>query len=262
MSEEIQESVSSIAGAIVEAVREGLNRNFNPPQQQRTVSTPLANQTTPAVNSATLYQRVSAVGSSSPCVRRDQLAGPSRAHAGGSRSSAEDSSSRKRYCSPSMFLPKRSRRADSQPKRTTYVRDILCLPREYQGKSGTVVVPRGARRSALASEEVGLFGKIEFQSDWTAERMRKEIFCAFSKAFQLSPEDIAEGKLFPFDYLQRTGAGSRALCVPSVSQSFEWNGRQVSTLAKSGGVIYILARGDIPLVKLVFNVCITLCYRV
>ena len=50
-----------------------------------------------------------------------------------------------------------------------------------------------------------------------------------------------EGDLFPFKYLQRTGAGSRTLCVPSVATTFEWNGRKVSTLAKSEGIIYILA---------------------
>lgn len=36
------------------------------------------------------------------------------------------------------------------------------------------------------------------------------------------------------------------LCVPTISASFEWNGKQVASLAKSGGIIYILANEDIP----------------
>ena len=80
-------------------------------------------------------------------------------------------------------------------------------------------------------------GKIAFDSDWSDERMREEISAVF---FGINEEDLARGKVFKFDYLQRTGAGSRTLCIPSVSQTFQWNGRQVATLAKSGGVIYIL----------------------
>ena len=52
--------------------------------------------------------------------------------------------------------------------------------------------------------------------------------------------------MFPFTYLQRTGPGSRTLCVPSVSSTFEWDGKKVSTLAKSGGIIYILADSFLP----------------
>ena len=71
----------------------------------------------------------------------------------------------------------------------------------------------------------------------------------FATPFGLSPDDIGSGKRLEFIFLQRAGAGARTLCVPSVTSSFEWNGRQVSTLAKSGGVIYILSTQDIPVVS-------------
>ena len=75
----------------------------------------------------------------------------------------------------------------------------------------------------------------------TDTEIRTEICKAFVKQMGLTTLALEQGELFPFRYLQRTGAGSRTLCVPSVSDSFEWCGRQVSTLAKSGGMIYILA---------------------
>ena len=80
----------------------------------------------------------------------------------------------------------------------------------------------------------------------SAEEMKSEICWVFARPLGLSAEDIQEKRLFPFHYLQRTGAGSRTLCLPAISGSFEWNGRQVATLAKSGGFIYILADSDIP----------------
>ena len=230
MSQDTTTSVASIAGAIVEAVREGLTQ-----QQQRSNREMPIPARDGVGTSASLYHRASTIGSS----RRDALShGPMWVN-------AEEPGSRKRFAAPSMFLSKRMRRNETQPKRIAYVRDIFCLPLECQGRSGTVVIPRGERRNALANEEVGLMGKIEFYSDWSADRMRREVCSVFAKAFGLTPESIAEGNLFPFDYLQRTGAGSRLLCVPAVTESFEWNGRQVSTLAKSGSVIYILARKEI-----------------
>ena len=60
------------------------------------------------------------------------------------------------------------------------------------------MIPRGSRRSALANEDVGLIGKIEFLSDWDPDRMHKEVCSVFSKAFGLTSEDIAGGKSFPF----------------------------------------------------------------
>lgn len=102
-----------------------------------------------------------------------------------------------------------------------------------------ISVPRGDKRHSLA--KLGLIGKIEFSSDMTDRQVRSEICRAFAKPMGLTTLDLEQAKLFPFKYLQRTGAGSRTLCVPSVSETFEWSGRQVSTLAKSGGIIYILA---------------------
>ena len=62
---------------------------------------------------------------------------------------------------------------------------------------------------------------------------------------------------FPFEYLQRTGAGSRALCRPAVSQTFDWNGKHVASLAKAGGCIYILSKNEIPFHSLVSYVTLT-----
>jgi len=53
--------------------------------------------------------------------------------------------------------------------------------------------------------------------------------------------------IFPsVSYLQKAGSGSRSLCVPSVAPSFEWNGKQVSTLAKAGTFLYVLALEMLP----------------
>ena len=76
--------------------------------------------------------------------------------------------------------------------------------------------------------------------------MRLEICRIFAKPMGLSLDDIQRGRVFPFDYLQRTGSGARSLCCPSVSENFEWNGKQVSTLVKSGGFIYVLATRPLP----------------
>ena len=181
-------SVASIAGAIVEAVREGLTQ-----QQQRSGAREMPIPARDGVGtSASLYHHVCTVGSS----RREVVSlGPTRVN-------AEEPGSRKRYATPSMFLSKRARRNENQPKRIAYVRDIFCLPPECQGRSGTVVIPRGEHRNALANKDVGLMGKMEFYSDWSANRMRREVCSVFAKGFDLTPESIAEGNLFPFDYLQ------------------------------------------------------------
>ena len=62
----------------------------------------------------------------------------------------------------------------------------------------------------------------------------------------LSEDDLEAGNSFPFQYLQRTGAGSRSLCIPSVSLNFQWNGRQVASLSNSGGVMYIIVENELP----------------
>lgn len=158
-----------------------------------------------------------------------------------------------RFQPPSMFSRpgKRGRRGtDPGHKPITYVRDIVCLPQEYQAAiSGlsaeqNIPIPRGSQRAALA--EVGLFGKIQFSSLMTPEQVHKEICQIFAKPMGLSVHDLEDNKFFPFHYLQRTGAGSRSLCAPAVSSSFEWNGRQVATLAKSSGYLYIVADEPLP----------------
>ena len=138
-----------------------------------------------------------------------------------------------------MFSRKRSKAAKNT-KVTTYVRDIVCLP-EVTSKCDKIVIPRGEKRSILA--ENGLVGKLQFHSDMPEEEVRKEICSIFAKPMGLKRN--AE-KIFQFSYLQSTGAGSRSLCTPSVSESFRWDGQQVASLSKSGGYIYIKALEDMP----------------
>ena len=174
-------SQDSVASAIVEAVREGLTQ-----QQQRSSARHLPIPARDGIGtSASLYHRASTIGSS----RRDAVShGPMRMN-------AEEPGSRKRFAALSMFLSKRARRNETQPKRIAYVRDIFCFPLECQGRSGTIVIPRGERRNALANEEVGVMGKIEFFSDASADGMRREICSVFAKVSGLTPESIAEGIL-------------------------------------------------------------------
>ena len=127
---------------------------------------------------------------------------------GNSTQGAVGSHSQKRYTAPTMFKGKRPRRGEPQSKPTTYTRDILCLPMDYEGRNGTVAIPRSLHRSRLANQETGLLGKFQFNLDWSPERMQREISSLFSKPFGLTEEDLAAGKTFKFDYLQRTGAGS------------------------------------------------------
>ena len=106
-----------------------------------------------------------------------------------------------------------------------------------------MTIPRGEKRNYLA--ENGLLEKIEFNSEMSAEDIKVEVCRVFASPMGLSEDDITEQKIVEFRFLQRTGAGSRILCVPSVSDNFEWNARHVSTLAKSGGIIYIQAIDDL-----------------
>ena len=63
----------------------------------------------------------------------------------------------------------------------------------------------------------------------------------FVQPVGLTSSDVSNGKTFKFVFLQRAGAGSKVLCVPSLSDNFQWNAKNVATLAKSGGTIYIKA---------------------
>ena len=250
-------SVASIAGAIAEAVREELNRTLSPAEQQRAVvrrdqAGSVESLPPSATAPETIFQRVSSLSGSrllrGTSGRLQDSAGSTPLSVSSSGIVSPACGSRRRYPYPTIFS-KRSRQTDRQPKVITYSRDILCLPPQLQGRNGYVIIPRGSRRSALTDERSGLLGKIVFQSDWSEERMSDEITHIFATPFGLSPDDIGSGKRLEFIFLQRAGAGASTLCVPSVTSSFEWNGRQVSTLAKSGGVIYILSTQDIPVVS-------------
>ena len=117
---------------------------------------------------------------------------------------------------PSLYSGSRRKKAKSVAASvTTYVRDIVCLPQSYCIGSEKVNIPRGERRSALA--EYGLVGKVQFNSAMDALEVRREICAVFAEPMGL--HESGETTV-PFEYLQRTGAGSRSLCRPSVSTSF------------------------------------------
>ena len=147
---------------------------------------------------------------------------------------------------PSFFLKKRKKFCQAS-KATQYVRDILCLPRSWCNKS-QIPIPRGHRRNYLA--ENGLLGKIEFNSTMTSKDIILEVSRVFSSPMGLSKTEIEdEEKRLNFLFLQRAGAGSRTLCRPSVADSFEWNGKHVASLAKSGGIIYVQALDTLPFMQ-------------
>lgn len=153
-------------------------------------------------------------------------------------------SKRNKATPPSLFLQKRKKFVGGHGTKTVnYVRDILCLPTFWCKNPRHVTIPRGEKRNYLA--ENGLLGKIEFSSDLDANAMKLEVCKVFADPMGLSESDLENGKICDFIFLQRTGAGSRTLCVPSVSESFEWNARHVATLAKSGGIIYIQATSEL-----------------
>lgn len=133
----------------------------------------------------------------------------------------------------------------------------MCLPQSFRSSSGNVSIPRTEKRNAIA--EAGLIGKVEFRSDMTDLEVRQEICTVFAKPMGLTKASIDNGDLFPFTYLQRAGPGSRTLCVPSVSSTFQWDGKKVSTLAKSSGIIYVLADSLLPELEEVNMYCSTPC---
>lgn len=57
------------------------------------------------------------------------------------------------------------------------------------------------------------------------EDVREEVCEVFCQVMGLTSDDIKNERYFRFTYLQRTGAGSRTLCMPSVKDSFRWNGK-------------------------------------
>ena len=158
-----------------------------------------------------------------------------------------------------MFTKRRKFSGGRATKTMHYVRDIVCLPKKWSKNPRRVSIPRKERRNFLA--ESGLFGKIEFDSDMSADEVAKEVCRVFAVPMGLTTEKIEAGERFRFTYLQRAGAGARTLCAPSVSSSFEWTGKQVSTLAKSGGIIYILANEVLPLLENVSYIKYNNCHK-
>ena len=158
----------------------------------------------------------------------------------------------KRYNPPTLFEslrrdPKRKKGRQVPPAKARlsyYVRDIVLLPSEFKGPRKNISIPRSKKRTLLA--QAGLVGKIELNSGMEEDEVREEVCRVFSKVMGITETEINTGKYFNYTYLQRAGAGSRTLCMPSVKDAFRWNGRQVSTLAKSGGTIYILAEEFLP----------------
>ena len=86
----------------------------------------------------------------------------------------------------------------------------------------------------------------------------RNVIC--SSPMQLSQEGIERGDLFPFKYLQRLGAGSRTLHVPVLSSSITWSERQVATLAKSSGMIYIMASSTLNVKYMAMSLKLKIAY--
>lgn len=161
-----------------------------------------------------------------------------------SRSSSDVANKKRKQALPSLFVNKRRKFPGGHSSKTTrYIRDIVLLPREWVKDHQNVTIPRKERRKTA---QAGLIGKIEFDSDMSGEDVIKEVCRVFANPMGLSPQLVESGERFKFRYLQKAGAGSRSLCCPSVSTTFEWTGKMVSTVAKSGGCIYLLADEDIP----------------
>lgn len=120
------------------------------------------------------------------------------------------------------------------------------LPPHYKNSGdggGEVKIPRRGKRCLLG--RAGLVGKIEFLSIMTELEVRREICEVFSTPMGLTSADLKNDELFPFSYLQKSG--SQSFCVPSVNKAkFEWNGKQVASLAKAGTYIYLIADAELP----------------
>ncbi len=224
--------VNAIAGLIANAVRERLGR-----PSEGSASDSIPGVSAPTIPS-TQRQRPNQSGAGTSGNRDStyrQAARLTATHGDGRRG--------KRRLSPPSFFRLKKRKPQSQ-KPTHYVRDIVLLPPECKTTLGKIAIPRGSRRNKLAQS--GMVGKVQFSSDMTENEIDVEICKVFAGPMGLTQKDFEEDKLFPYSYLQRPGAGSRCLCTPSVSETFEWNGKQVASLAKSGSFIYILAGRDVP----------------
>lgn len=211
----------AIAGAIYRQSRSLSNVNGSSSATTPTAGTSAATRPTPT--SPTVFDRASELRS---------LSGSSL-------------SKRPKFTPPTLYENARdrksSRRKSATPKPTVYVRDIILLPKDSRGRDGVITIPRKERRSKLGV--AGLVGKMEFNSNMSAQEVRSEICQVFATPMGLTESDIKNERLFSFTYLQTS---SNALCIPSVSDSFKWNGRQVASLAKSASIIYLLANDVLP----------------
>ena len=67
-----------------------------------------------------------------------------------------------------------------------YDRDIICLPKDFEDKHGTIKIPRKAtEREYLANN--GLIGKIRLSSPMTEDDIFFEIQSVFSRAMNDDP---------------------------------------------------------------------------
>ena len=227
------ESVEAIAGAVANAIRQSLSPDTPGAAANTSVfRRSTSNQEPVPVARSGTYRPLGASTSSSTTYEV-----------------ARDIRIRKRpkFSPPSLFENMRSRRSKrpGQPAKViNYVRDVVLLPNEFRARNGEISVPRASRRSKLG--QAGLVGKIEIDSDMTGEQVRVEVCLVFSSPMGLLESDVKNGDLFPFSYLQRTGAGAKSLCLPAVKDSFEWTGKKVASLAKSGCYIYLLAERELP----------------
>ena len=69
-----------------------------------------------------------------------------------------------------------------------------------------------------------------------------EIFAEVRSVFS-DPMNKADD--FPFKFLQSTGKGCKSLTLPSLSQKFHWDAKQVNSLGDK--CIYILAEKELSL---------------
>lgn len=129
--------------------------------------------------------------------------------------------------------------SDSGKPKSTYVREIMCLPQSWCDSGRHITIPRGDKRRLLTDN--GLLGMIEFHSNMKEPEIIRLVTETFATPVGLTSSDVSNGKTFKFVFLQRAGAGSKALCVPSLSDNFQWNAKNIATLAKCGGTIYIKA---------------------
>ncbi len=237
-------SVDAIAGAIASAVRQSLLSCEPGPSRSSSLE---PNQSSESRSRIPLPSRVT---ESLPRVTEFDRASQAK---------------KPKYSPPTLFEFARTSRSSRKKKQggatkvISYVRDIILLPNEFKSDEGDVVIPRNSRREKLG--KTGLVGKIEISSDMTEQQVRSEICEVFSTPMGLSAEDIKNGAYFKFSYLQRAGCNSRSLCQPTVKESFQWNGKQVASLAKSGSFIYLIADEHVPGWRRSVSLIISTCFN-